>query len=108
MKTGLSAILSYDPLAAGTGMADYTTAVSQNLAAFVTLGPWTSSGTPEVWTASGQTIQGGYPSTCYAARNGTEAWRILYFDQLSTTPRQIVEPHLNEALFASARIYLGR
>lgn len=33
MKTGLSAILSYDPLAAGTGMADYTTAVSQNLAA---------------------------------------------------------------------------
>ena len=108
MKTGVTAILSYDPIAPGTDMADYTTAVSQNLAAFTTLGPWTASGTPEVWTASGRMTQGGYPSTFYAARGDTEVWRILYFDQLSTTPRQIVEPHLNEALFASARIYLGR
>lgn len=104
MKTGVAAILSGETLPAGMDMASYTAATSQSLAPLTTLGAWTASGTPELWMASGQMTQGSYPSTVYIAQNGAEVWRVLYFDQLTTTPRVIVEPEMTAALFRSAGI----
>ncbi|OEO30351.1 hypothetical protein VW23_021785 [Devosia insulae DS-56] len=108
MKTGVGAILSGETLPAGVDMANYTAATSQSLAPLTTLGAWTASGTPEIWMASGQMTKGSYPSTVYlaenGAQNGAQVWRVLYFDQLTTTPRVIVEPEMTAALFKSAGI----
>ncbi|WP_055045763.1 RDD family protein [Devosia sp. A16] len=88
----------------GGDMAAYTAAVTSNLGANATLGAWSMSNLPGVWKASGQMLPSGYASTVYAARNGTQYWRIVYVNERSTTPREISDTVMSAALFRSAGI----
>lgn len=102
-RTGIAAFFTVETFEGGD-MAAYTAAVTRNLGTNATLGTWSMSNLPGVWKASGQMRPSGYASTVYAARNGTQYWRIIYVDERSTTPREIVEPEMTAALFRSAGI----
>ena len=88
-------------------MATYTAALSRGMSRTITLGDWSLSNLPGVWTASGQFLSDGSRATVYAAQTGNQFWRILYIDQFSTTPGQIAEPELSAALFRSVGIDVG-
>jgi hypothetical protein len=85
-------------------MATYTAALAEGLRRTMTLSDWTLSNLPGVWTASGQFLSSGSRATVYAVQTGTQFWRIVYIDQLATTPGQIAEPELTTALFRSVGI----
>ncbi|WP_055045765.1 RDD family protein [Devosia sp. A16] len=100
VETGLVAILAAESLP-NLGIKDYLPALAKGVSATIGLGDWSMSNLPGVWTAHGQTTPAGYPATVHAAQAGTQFWRIVYIDQLSTTPRVIVEPEMTAALFRS-------
>jgi hypothetical protein len=103
VETGLIAILAAESLP-NLSMEDYLAALAKGVSATIRLGDWSKSNLPGVWTADGQTATGGYPATVHAAQAGEQFWRIVYIDQLSTTPREIVEPEMTAALFRSVGI----
>jgi len=102
MKTGVVALFAVET--ANMDMAAYTVGLTQGLSANITLGPWSMSNQPGIWTASGQMMPAGYPTTVYTTQDGNQYWRIVYLDQLTTTPRVIAEPEMSEALFRSAGV----
>lgn len=103
VATGRAAFLGLET-AANMDMATYAAALSQGMSRTVTLGDWSMSNLPGIWTASGQLKSSGAPATVYAAQNGSQFWRIVYVDQFSTTPGQIAEPEMTAALFRSVGI----
>lgn len=103
LKTGLVGFFAVETMP-NMDMAGYLRALTQGMSASATLGDWSMSPHPGVWTASGQFTTQGYPTSAYAAQNGNQFWRIMYVDQFSKTPRVIAEPELTEALFRSAGI----
>lgn len=106
MKTGLAAVFAVENQA-NVDMATYTAALSRVLSTSIAFGDWSMSDLPGVWTASGQVAPEGYPSTAYVGQNANQFWRVIYIDQLSKSPRRIVEPELSGALFGSAGIGIG-
>jgi len=103
MKTGLTAFLGVET-ADNIDMATYTAALARGMGATTPLGNWSTASLPGVWTASGQMAPDGFPTTVYAAQTGNQFWRIVYIDQFSTTPREIIEPELTQALFRSVGV----
>ncbi|WP_439603128.1 RDD family protein [Devosia sp.] len=103
VRTGLIAILAAESLP-NLNMEAYLAALAKGVSGTIGLGDWSESNLSGVWTASGQTTPGGYAATVHAARGGDQYWRIIYIDQLSATPREIVEPEMTAALFRSAGI----
>lgn len=102
-KTGLVGFFAVETMP-NMDMAGYLRALTQGMSASATLGDWSMSPHPGVWTASGQFTTQGYPTSVYTAQSGNQFWRIMYVDQFSKTPRVIVEPELTEALFRSVGI----
>jgi len=102
-ETGLVALIAVEA-GPDMDMATYLRALTQAMSASTTLGNWSMSPHPGTWTASGQVTGHGYPTTIYTTQNGTQFWRIMYVDQLSTQPRVIAEPALTEALLRSAGV----
>ncbi|HEV2517970.1 MAG TPA: RDD family protein [Devosia sp.] len=106
MKTGVVALFAVET--ANMDMAAYAAGLTQGLGANVTLGAWSMSNQPGIWTASGAMLPGGHPTTIYATQLGNQFWRIVYLDQLTTTPRVIVETEMSAALFRSAGVGVGQ
>jgi len=103
VATGRAAFLGLET-ADNMDMATYAAALSQGMSRTITLGDWSMSNLPGVWTASGQLKSNSAPATVYAAQAGSQFWRIVYVDQFSTTPRVIAEPEMTAALFRSAGV----
>ncbi len=103
MKTGVVALLGRET-APNLDMTTYTTALARALAGTTPLGNWSVSTMPGVWKANGQMVPDSYPSTIYVTQDGADFWRIVYVDQLTTAPREIVEPEMSTALFGSAGV----
>lgn len=103
VESGLVAFFALETMPS-LDMAGYLRALTQGMSASTALGNWSMSPHPGVWTASGQMAPSGYPSTVYAAQNGTQFWRLVYIDQFSKTPRVIAEPEMTAALFRSVGV----
>lgn len=100
LKTGIVALLGVES-APNLDLQTYATALKSALASTTSLGNWSISSLPGVWKASGAMTAEGYPSTIYVTQLGTSFWRIVYIDQITRGPREIVENQMTSALLKS-------
>lgn len=99
LRTGVVALFAFES-GPGITMDAYQEGIKLALADSIPLGAWTAAG-GGVSTASGIAAPEGYPATMYVTQRGEMFWRIVYMDQISKAPRQIMEPTLTSALLAT-------